>query len=174
MGKRKIKFTDGYSLSTIDGMKRRIFIESDVLDEEDLRSSQRAASYFMEESGEKFREEVFDEVITSAWHHLDETWQSVKNADEIWANTSLMPLIGNSYMGAPVIFNGMMERAIKENVSGKSVFITRSLSSIDWYMIKVDLMSKVFDKNKLFAYDENTKMTEISMKQIRKIAKDNK
>lgn len=81
---------------------------------------------------------------------IEKTWKAVKLADEIWAKSSLMPLSGSSYTGAPVIFNGMCERAIKENVTGKSVFILSNLKYINWYMINVKVMKQAFNENDLF------------------------
>lgn len=60
-----------------------------------------------------------------------------------------MPLVGGSYMGAPVIFNGMCERAVKENITGKSVIIFNTLENIEWYMIDVKIMKQAFKANNL-------------------------
>lgn len=136
-------------------MKRRIFIESDVLNKEELSSVEMGVRWMLEENNEPFIKGVFDEALDFAWHDLEKTWKSVKNADEIYADSSLMPLVGNSYMGAPVIFNGMMERAISENVKGKDVIILRPLKQIYWDMIDLKLIKKAFKHNRLFMYDDN-------------------
>lgn len=91
----------------------------------------------------------FSKVFDHAWHHLDEVWEAIKNAEEIYATSSLMPLVGGSYMGAPVIFNGMCERAVKENITGKSVIIFNTLENIEWYMIDVKIMKQAFKANNL-------------------------
>ena len=147
-------------------MKRRIFIESDVLQEDELNSAKRDAVKFCEDNGESYCKEVFDEVLDYAWHDLEKTWKSVKRADEIHANTALMPLVGGSYMGAPVIFNEMCKKAIKEKVKGKLVIITRTLDSIYWGMIDFELMKKAFKNNKLFMYDDNYDMIEIDVSKL--------
>ena len=145
--------------------KRRIFLESDILHADELKSAQRKVSNLLEDKGEKYCKNVFDKMLDFAWHNLEKTWKAVKWADEIYADSSLMPLVGNSYMGAPVIFNGMMERAIKENITGKSVYILRPLKDIYWDMIKVPLMTKAFAKNKLFMYDDDRdKLIEVDIK----------
>lgn len=79
-----------------------------------------------------------------------------------------MPLSGGSYMGAPVIFNGMCERAIKEGIEGKSVFILNSIKNINWYMIYIPIMQKTFEKNNLYMYDENYDMKKVDTSKIRK------
>lgn len=150
-------------------MKRRIFIESDILHDDEYRTVQGEVCNLLEENGEQFNEQnVFDEALDFAWHDLEKTWKAVKAADEIYANSSLMPLVGNSYMGAPVIFNGMCERAIKENIKGKSVFILRPLSQIDWYMIDIKTMKKAFKENSLFMYDEDyDKLIRVNVSKIK-------
>jgi hypothetical protein len=153
------------------GIRRRIYLESDVLHADELRSSQREVAQLCEEKHEKYVRRVFQEVIDFAWHELDKTWQAVKNADEIYSDSSLMPLVGGSYMGAPVIFNAMCERAIEENVTGKEVYILKPLKDINWYMIKIDVMLKAFKNNKLFMYDNDGEIQQVDAK---KVAKENK
>ena len=135
-------------------MKKRIFIESDILHDYELCSAQRNVRDMLEAKGEEYSEKIFDEALDFAWHDLEKTWEAVKNADEIYATSSLMPLVGNSYMGAPVIFNGMCERAIKEGVKGKSVYILNQLKNIHWDMIDLKIMKKAFKENTLYMYDD--------------------
>lgn len=117
------------SRETRSGMKRRIFLQSDFLQAHEFRTAQGDAKDIAESKGLKCVDRIFSEVLDMAWHDLDKTWAAVKAADEIYATSSLMPLIGNSYTGAPVIFNGMCERAIKERVTGKSVYILNSIKT---------------------------------------------
>lgn len=147
-------------------MKRRIFIESDILHKDALRNVQREVADYLDEKKEKYIKNIFDETLDFAWHDLEKTWKAVKGADEIYADSSLMPLVGNSYMGAPVIFNGMMERAIKENITGKSVFILRKFKDIYWHMIEVKMMRKTFKNNKLFMRDEDYNIVEMNVTQL--------
>lgn len=135
-------------------MKRRIFIESDVLHDDELRSVQRKVMCLLEDKSEPFIENVFDETLDYAWHDLGKTWEAVKKADEIYADSSLMPLVSDSYMGAPVIFNAMCQLATKENVTGKSVFILRRQKDIHWDMIDLKIMKKAFKENSLYMYDD--------------------
>lgn len=148
--------------------KRRIFIESDILHKDELMSVKRTVALLLEKRGDEFDENnIFDEALDFAWHDIEKTWLAVKAADEIYANSSLMPLIGNSYMGAPVIFNGMCERAIKENVTGKSVIILRPLKDMDWEMIDFKLMKKAFKSNELFVL-ENRVLVKVDVSKIKK------
>jgi hypothetical protein len=150
------------------GIKRRIYIESDILDAMEFRSAQNTVENFVESFGLKCVDRVFSDVLDFAWHDLETTWKAVKAADEIYATSSLMPLIGNSYMGAPVIFNGMCERAIKENVTGKSVFILNNLKSVYWDMIDMKLMKQAFKHNDLFMYNDEYKLEAINVQKIKK------
>lgn len=150
-------------------LKRRIFIESDILKADELRGAQREAYELSEQMGEKCIERVFSQVLDFAWHDLETTWNAVKNADEIYADSSLMPLSGGSYNGAPVIFNGMCERAVKEGVKGKKVIILNSLKNIYWHMIDLKVMKQAFKNNDLYMYDENhDKLIKVDVKKIKK------
>jgi len=142
-------------------MKYRIFIESDVLDESELRSVERRL-YLINSDFERFQE-----ILDFAWHDLEKTWASVKRADEIYANSSLMPLIGGSYTGAPVIFDGMCERAIKQNVTGKDVYILRPQKDIYWEMIDIKQMKKAFKNNRLFMYNEDRNIIQVDIKNVK-------
>ncbi len=151
------KYKDDYGHATgetVTDIKRRIFLESDILHASDLNTAQRSVVLLCDAKKEKYIKRVFSEVLDYAWHDLAKTWEAVKKADEIYSVSSLMPLCGGSYMGAPVIFNGMCERAIKENVTGKDVYILNSLSNIDWAMIDIPVMKKAFKHNNLFMYDD--------------------
>ncbi len=150
------------------GIKRRIYIESDILHADEFRSAQRKIQNFIESFGLKCVDRVFSDVLDFAWHDLNKTWEAVKAADEIYATSSLMPLIGNSYMGAPVIFNGMCERAIKENVTGKSVFILNHSNGIYWDMIDIKLMKQAFKHNDLFMYNDDYELVNFDVKKIKK------
>lgn len=166
--KYKIDLADflGHGDSTI---KRRIFIESDILDADELRDAQREAYDFAEKQGLKCVDRVFSQVLDFAWHDIENTWEAVKKADEIYATSSLMPLTGNSYTGAPVIFNGMCERAVKENIKGKSVIILNTLKNIYWGMIDMKIMKKAFKDNDLYMYDENyDNLVKVDVKKIKK------
>lgn len=149
------------------GIKHRIFIESDIIHASEISRAQDDVAELCDAKGEKYVRRVFTQILDRAWHDLEKTWAAVKAADEIYAVTSLIPLSGGSYIGAPVIFNGMCEKAIKENVTGKDVYILNSLKNINWYMIKTDVMKKAFSKNNLFMYDDNYDLVKIDINKIK-------
>lgn len=136
-------------------IKRRIYIESDILHADEFRDAQQTVRNYINSFGLKVVDRVFSDVLDFAWHDLEKTWQAVKDADEIYATSSLMPLSGGSYIGAPVIFNGMCERAIKEGITGKSVFILNHPKYISWHMIDIKLMKQAFSKNDLYMYTDD-------------------
>jgi len=150
-------------------IKNRIYIESDILQADEFRSAQRDVVDLITAKGLKYVDRVFSKVLDKAWHDLETTWKAVKEADEIYATSSLIPLSGGSYMGAPVIFNGMCERAVKEGIKGKSVYILNTLKNINWYMIKLDVMQKAFTDNDLYMWDEDyDKMVKIDVSKVKK------
>jgi hypothetical protein len=162
----KTDWTDTYNTSST--IKRRIYIESDILQAAEFRDAQRSVISFAKKNKLKCVDRVFSQVLDYAWHDLDKTWKAVKDADEVYATSSLMPLVGNSYMGAPVIFNGMCERAISEKVIGKSVFILNYLKHIDWDMIDIKIMKEAFKKNDLYMYDDEWNLTKVDILKIKK------
>lgn len=159
----------GHSTGTIKTtIKRRIYLESDILHASELQSAQRKVYRLCDEKKAKCIRRVFAEVLDMAWHDLEKTWIAVKKADEIYSDSSLLPLCGGSYMGAPVIFNGMCERAIKEDIRGKDVYILNSLKNINWYMIKIDIMREAFKHNNLLMYNDEYEITKIDVSKIKK------
>ena len=78
-----------------------------------------------------------------------------------------MPLIGGSYTGAPVIFNGMCERAVKEDVVGKSVYILNQVDNIEWDMIDMKVMKKAFKDNELYMLDEELEIIKVDVSKIK-------
>lgn len=167
-----VKYKDdlGHSMGIIKTtIKRRIFLESDILKADEFSSALRRVRCLIEDKGLEYTDRVFSEVLDYAWHDLAKTWEAVKKADEIYAVSSLLPLSGGSYVGAPVIFNGMCERAIKEGVTGKSVYILTPLSDVDWYMIDLDLMKEAFKNNHLYMYDDDyDKLIKVDVTKIEK------
>lgn len=155
-------------IKDIPGVKRRIYIESDVLSADEVRQAQRTVIGLCDDIGAKYTRRVFSELLDYAWYDLEKTWAAVKKADEIYSDSSLMPLSGGSYVGAPVIFNGMCERAIKEGVAGKDVYILNAFNNIYWDMIDVPLMKKAFKKNNLFMYNDEYEITKIDVSKIKK------
>lgn len=134
---------------------KRLFIESDVLDVSELRSSQASVALLLDSKHLSFPEEkVFDEVVDFAWHKPEVAWEAVKRSDEIYASSSLVPLAGyNTYTGAPVVLNVMMKKAIDENITGKSLIFIRSFDDIEWDQIDMKLLDKAFRKNFMYTLE---------------------
>ena len=147
--------------------KRRIYIESDILKANEFSDAKREVKHLLSYEMLTYVERVFSDVLDFAWHDLEGTWNAVKIADEIYTTSSLMPLVGNSYMGAPVIFNGMCERAVKEKINGKKVIILNSLENIEWDMIDIPMMKKAFKKNDLYAYDDEYELIKVDITKLK-------
>lgn len=135
----------------------RLFVESDILKDDEFRTAKRRLALIFDDAGIEYdKKNVFNEVKASAWNELAETWEAVLRADEIYASSSLTPLLGyGSYTGAPVIFDKMCELAIHHNITGKSVYILRAFGDIDWDEIDLDLLKKAFKSNHLYTLSDD-------------------
>ena len=154
--------------NTDPSIKKRIYIESDILQASEVSSARRELQSLCKEKNLKYVERGFSRILDMAWHDLENTWESVRWADEIYAKTSLVPLVGGSYTGAPVIFNGMCERAIKENITGKEIYILNTLDNLEWDMINIPLMKKAFKNNNLWMWNDNYDFEKVNIKKIKK------
>src|SRR6478609_1304471 len=101
-------------------VKRRIYIESDILQADEFKTAKRSVKSYLKKNNETFVDRVFSDVLDFAWHDLERTWKAIKKADEIYATTSLIPIAGG-YTGAPLIFDKMCEKAIKSGIKGKKI-----------------------------------------------------
>lgn len=143
---------------------RRMFIETDFLQEDELRSAKRSVREYLGENSIPFSNEIFDEVSDFAWQRGEAAWEAVKRCDEIYSDSSLVPLSGyGTYTGSVVIMDVMMKKAIDENITGKSLYFLRDFEDIEWEGINYKLFKKCFGKgmNKLYTkkYDEEYNMT---------------
>lgn len=133
---------------------KRIFIDSDYIQDDEVRTSKRQLRRILETSGINTEGDIFDDVVGHAWHEPYQAWDAVKSADEIYANSSLVPLCGyGSYTGSVVVFDVMMEKAIAEDIKGKSVFFMRHYEDIEWDGIDLKILPKAFKHNKLFTLE---------------------
>lgn len=134
---------------------KRLFIESDTLDQAELNTAKRRVYMILDKNKIHCSDEVFDEIKDFAWHEGVEAWEAVKRCDEIYAMSGLIPLLGyGSYTGAPVVMDRMMQAAVAENITGKSVIFLRKFADIDWNNIDLTLLDKAFRKNFLFTLEE--------------------
>lgn len=140
---------------------KRIFIDSDVIDEDEVDTALLRIGWAMQSDDIEF-----DEVVDFAWHEGEKAWEAVKSADEIYASTSLVPLCGyGTYTGSVVVFDVMMQKAIDENITGKSVFLLRSKEDIEWDGIDIQLMPEAFKNNKLFTFEVD-KFVEVNIRSL--------
>lgn len=94
----------------------------------------------------------FNETIIEATMNGLETWAAIKRADEIYAESSLIDFMGIS---GGTLFNGMMYRAIEENVTDKKMFFFSNYEDIWWDNLNADLVDKAFRKNYLYVMSKN-------------------
>lgn len=130
----------------------RLYIESDVLHQEEVDSAAHCVEFIFKDMGIPFHSKVFDEAIGYAWHDLEKTWGYVQKADEIFASSSLYGLSGaRTYVGAPPLMDGMMKIAYDKNITGKALYFLTNKEDILWDNISLVLLRRVFAKrNKLF------------------------
>jgi len=139
---------------------KRIFIDSDVIQDDEVGT----AEYTIEIAKGIQGDFTFDQVVGFAWHDGVPAWEAVKSADEIYANTSLVPLCGyGSYTGSVVVMDVMMEKAIAENITGKSIYFLRPFKDIDWEGIDMELVDKAFRKNYLYTLESDYKFEQVDI-----------
>lgn len=137
-------------------MIKRLFIETDVLQKDELRNAQRILSEVLKRQGLDYPKDVFDETKDFAWHDAEAAWEAVLRADEIYGDSSLVPLLGyGTYTGSPVVMNVMMKKAVDQKVTGKKLIFLRQYKDLDWDMIDLKLLRKAFKKNQLFTTEVN-------------------
>lgn len=151
-------------------MKRRLFIETDILKEEDLERAREKVSDILGREGIEYPDEVFDDTKDFAWHEMKEAWESVKRADEIYGDSALVPIVGG-YTGAPVIMDTMMRKTIEEGIEDKSLYFLQPYDSIWWQEIDWKPLGKAFAKNKLFTMEFNNSEYEFVQVDIPKLIK---
>jgi hypothetical protein len=140
---------------------KRLFIEND----ENLDFS-RVKSYLKDLYGFKGEpNDFFDETLTEATFNSQDAWEAVKRNDEIFAESSLIDMMGVS---GGLLFNNMMYMAIKENVIGKKVYFFSSKDSIWWDNLNADLFEKAFKENDLFTHEVGEGWVKIDIAEILK------
>lgn len=131
---------------------KRLFIEIDENDVSNLETLSRLGSMM---HGFPNAETFFDTIIDDALSKSSEVWDAIKEHDEIYCSTALIPLFGlGSSLGSGTLFNGMMYKAIEENITDKKIFIFRDYDEIRWHELRGELVDKAFRKNFLYVKDE--------------------
>lgn len=136
----------------------RLFIETDILQKDELRRAQRRVEEILDQQGIKnYPADIFDETVDFAWHEPEKAWEAVLRADEIYGDSSLVPLCGyGSYTGSVVVMDVMMKKAIEQKIKGKSLIFLRKFKDLHWEGIDYKLLSKAFKNNKLFTLEYGT------------------
>lgn len=147
---------------------KRIFIESDILKESEVQSVLRS----VDDSGmmlvsHRNAKKFFDKIIGRAMFDFDGTWKHVKEADEIYISSAIIPIDG-CYRGSPELFNGFMKLSIKENITGKKVYINRMRDSIHWRNLEKKLVNKCFKKNYLYALNGDHEFEQVDIDKLLK------
>ena len=85
---------------------KRLFIENAA-----VLSMSRVNSYIKDLGKDPYT--FFDKIITNAFCNSKEVWESIKEVDEIYTESSLIDMFGT---GGGTLFNAMMYRAIEEKI----------------------------------------------------------
>lgn len=134
-------------------MIKRLFIDSDVLHEDELHRVQRKLHFLLKRNNEPISD--FDAIIDMARFNLEATWSAIKEHDEIYADSSLLPLVGGTSIGAPAIMHSMLKQTIKEKIEGKSLILMRPCKDIEWDNVNLKLLHGAFKQlnNRLFTLE---------------------
>jgi hypothetical protein len=71
----------------------------------------------------------------------------IKEADEIYMDTAIVPLVFGTSIGSPELWNNMMCLATEHKLSEKQIFIHRLYKDIQWSNLDKKLLKKAFKKN---------------------------
>lgn len=147
---------------------KRLFLESDILIEDELGTCQCTVELIHKKKGITIdNPEVFDVVIDKATWRLKEVWDAIKDCDEIYSNSSLLPL-GGSYNGSPLILDKMCENCIKEDIRGKSLYFLVPIKSVSFGWIDLSNLKMALTHNKLYAINHDTwEFDEINPKSLK-------
>lgn len=141
---------------------KRLFIEAQSEDKDKIQTCALLCSFAKKEGG---RKDFFDTVMSNAMDYHEETFKLIKEHDEIYCSTRLIPM-GGAY-GSGILMNNLMYKAIKNNITGKSLYIMGKLSNIMWGELNKKLFQQCFKVNKLFILDkEGEEFIEAPYKEI--------
>lgn len=130
-------------------MKKRIFVESDILHSDKLDCVKRHLELLLESEQQDFLPEIFDVVIEGAMHKPEELIKAVVDADEIYINSSLIGLTGG-YFGAPMLFDAACQKAVELGITGKKIVFLRPFADIWWSNIDAEMLRMAFANNELY------------------------
>lgn len=94
-------------------------------------------------------------VLSDCGADITKTWSLIVSSDEIYFQ-SILARNGRTKIESPDLFNLIMERAIKDGIINKQVFICSDLDEIRWSNIDLNNLKACFSaKNKLFVRESN-------------------
>lgn len=130
---------------------KRLFLENDnKLDLSRVKSYIRDTFNYKDDP-EKF----FDTILLEATFNPMEAWEAVKSHDEIFAESSLIDMMGVS---GGTLFNNMMYHTIEAGLTGKKVYFFSSKEDIWWDNLERDLFEKAFLNNQLFTLESDKEL----------------
>ncbi len=95
-------------------------------------------------------------IISYCSDDIKKTWEAIVSADEIYFSSTFLSN-GKSVISSSEIFNLLMDKAIKDGLSGKSVYCCTLDAEINWQRIDEEFFNKLFYKdNMFFTRNENS------------------
>lgn len=92
----------------------------------------------------------------------------IQQADEIYMNTSIMPLVTGTSVGSPEMWDKMMKLAVEHNLKGKKVFIQRPEKDVEWGNLNKKLLKEAFTNNSLYtASDDYEKWNQVNINKLK-------
>lgn len=132
---------------------KRIFIEVDINNKFNSWEIESGIDGCMDLSNfEGKKEEFFWKIICDA-RFEKKLFDYIKEADEVYMHTSIIPIVGGTELGSPELWNGMMKKAIEAGLEGKKIFNANDYKNIYWSNVSKDLLKNAFSKNELFVAD---------------------
>lgn len=142
------------TLAAKNKRSKKMYIASAAVGEIEIKTVLRRVFYALHLDGVTPREEFFDRIVANAWINQEEAWNAIKLADEVYTDTSLVALGGNSsYNGSVALFDALIKKAVTHKLTGKSIFIVRPSSEIQWRGIDLSMLPAAFEKNRLFTLE---------------------
>ncbi len=130
---------------------KRLFIEVHKTNEHNKWELDDSVDTCQELSGIKGND-FFWKIIDNARFEPN-LFEYIKEADEIYMSTAIIPLVHGTDIGSPELWNSMMQAAIKHNITGKKIFNQREYGHIQWDNLDKKLLDGAFKKNYLYVMD---------------------
>lgn len=132
---------------------KRLFIEVDIANQYNKWQIDSGIDACLDMSDfEGKQKDFFWKIICNA-RFEKKLFDYIKEADEVYMHTSIMPIIGGTDIGSPELWNGMMKKAIAIGLSGKKIYNANDYKNIYWSNVDMALLKKAFSKNELYCAD---------------------